>query len=119
MQWIHSSLNSISGWLQAAEAPPLHADPGQTEAVRQAMLACLGEAGVDRYLRLGVRIRFCRDALELWHLRSELMEALSGMHGEQQARRELQSVSRQFQGLVPAGMWNSSNRSSGLHSARA
>ncbi len=98
MDWIRSGLDSLTGWL----APPPVRVAGsveQVDAIRNAMLAALGEAGAAQRPGLATRIRFCRHADTLWDLRGELMDISSLQHGEAHARRMLETVSRLFDGL--------------------
>jgi hypothetical protein len=97
MRWIRSGLSSISGWL-ASEQPSTRADPRQLEIVRAAMAAALGEAGAARRARLALRIRLAPDLEALWHLRPELMDCASQMHGEAAGRELLAGITALFLG---------------------
>src|SRR5512133_2424229 len=103
MDWIRSGLDSLTGWLAP---PPVHAagSAEQVDAIRDAMLAALGEAGAAQHPGLATRIRFCRHADTLWDLRGELMDISSLQHGEAHARRTLETVTRLFDGLLPQNM---------------
>ncbi|MDB5964469.1 MAG: hypothetical protein JWQ72_969, partial [Polaromonas sp.] len=57
-----------------------------------------------RALRLAHRLQACQDAQALWYLRSDLMQELSARLGEREARRRLDALSEQFDGLLPLGL---------------
>lgn len=102
MQWLRSGLDSITGWLAPPPVRPAAGSADQVDAIRSAMLTTLGDAGATQHPGLATRIRFCRHADTLWDLRSELMDTSSLLHGESQARRMLETVTRLFDGLSPA-----------------
>ncbi len=74
------------------------------EDIREAMLALLGDQGPLRHPQVTRRIRYAGDVQGLWYLRGDLMAALAAMHGEVQAREQLQAVTRMFQGLLPSSL---------------
>ncbi len=74
------------------------------EDLRTAMLAALGDGGRIRHPLLARRLRFARDTEGLWYARSELMAALSDLHGESMARKEIDRLSLLFCGALPAAM---------------
>lgn len=106
MRWFRSGLQSLSGWLTPPRLPAAFAaaSAGQLAAIRQAMLAALGEAGAAHRPRLAARIRFCRDTDTLWALRSALMDASSQLYGESRARELLERVTVLFDGVLPAAL---------------
>jgi hypothetical protein len=101
MRWFRSGLQSLSGWLTAPAVGARAASGEQMEAIRDAMLAALGEAGAARRPGLAARIRFCREADTLWALRGELMDVSSQLHGEATARKLLARVTALFDNVVP------------------
>ena len=119
MRWIHSGISGISDWLGINDSPVSSEAKGRFEKVREAMVASLGEAGAARNLRLVMQLRVAPDAQALWYRRSELMGALSSMHGERQAGEIMHALTVQFEGLVPSAVWRSSERSASLQQARA
>ena len=104
MPWLRSGLDSLTGWLGPPSVRPAAGSAEQVDAIRDAMLAALGESGAARYPGLATRIRFCRQADTLWDLRSELMDGSSLLYGESHARRMLQAVTALFDGLLPDGI---------------
>ena len=85
----------------------------QLEKLRALMLASLGDAGNIAHIRLARKLRFSDDAQGLWYARSELMAALSAMHGETRARQEMDQLTAQFQGLLPKGLYSGHGRTPG------
>lgn len=74
---------------------------GRIEAIRQAMLDCLGPAGSAAFPVLERRVSMASDVRGLWYLRPELMNALSKVHGEAAARDQIRDLSARFEGLLP------------------
>jgi len=98
---LKSSFFNLLGYGEATPSePPVMA----LEELREVMLSTLGEAGSVRHPLLARRIRYARDAEGLWYARSDLMAVLAELHGESQARREMDALSLLFCGVLPAGM---------------
>lgn len=72
--------------------------------IRLAMGDSLGDAGCSRFPALVRRIGAALNAPSLWYLRSPLMVALCAIHGEEAARRKIESISAHFEGLLPSGL---------------
>lgn len=68
------------------------------------MLDMLGESGAQHYPQVARRIRCSGDAQGLWYARSDLMATLADMHGEQMARKRMESLSVLFEGQLPKGL---------------
>jgi hypothetical protein len=77
---------------------------GGMHLVRQAMLEAMVAAGLVQPSRLSTRIRYCSDVTGLWHLRSELMQALAAAHGELHARSEIDHITELFDGHVSSSL---------------
>ena len=111
MSWVMESLG-LRVWLasrstpaaavRAAAAGPSGNRQDETEAVRQSMLAALGDAPQHRPLRL--KLVHASDAEALWHLRNALMAALAARQGEAWAARQLAQLTPLFRNLVPEGL---------------
>jgi hypothetical protein len=72
--------------------------------IQEAMLEALGPGGAKSFPAVSRRIMYAPDLQALWYLRGDLMGALAAVHGEAQARRIIQDISDQFDGLLPRGM---------------
>lgn len=68
------------------------------------MLEAMDAAGLAGPSRLSTRIRYCSDITALWHLRSELMQALAAVHGELRARQEIGHITELFTGHVSGSL---------------
>ncbi len=88
-------------WLPVRK-PVVPQTPGviPIEAIRQALLECLGELGSARYPAVERRIWLENDVAGLWHLRSDLMAALSDLYGEVAALEKLRQLTPLFAGHV-------------------
>jgi len=104
MRWLKPTLRSIYGLVGEPPAPSHSVLEDGTEDVRELMLAALGNTGPRSFPHVTRRIRYASDIHSLWYLRGELMAALSSMHGEVAARRQIASITEQFRGLVPGAM---------------
>jgi len=105
MRWLKPNLrSSIYGLLGNPAAPSESLLESGTEDIREAMLATLGETGPKLFPQITRRIRYANDIQALWYLRGDLMAALAAMHGEAQARAQIQSMTRMFQGLLPGSL---------------
>ena len=80
------------------------AKEGRIEEIRQAMLACLGEAGTRRFPHVERRIRFSGDVEGLWFLRGDVLAAVAITHGEAHARKKIDRITAMFKGLIPDGL---------------
>lgn len=116
MSWtISNVLAGLSGgWISHRSTPVRPAETKKKQPVRRlverledirlAMLDMLGEEGVRQYPKLVRRIHLSGDAQTLWYVRSDLMAALAGLHGEQVARTRMVSLSVLFEGMLPKGL---------------
>jgi hypothetical protein len=98
--------SSLLGWLLSARPAPVQEQPVAEcmHLVRQAMLEAMAAAGLVQPSRLSTRIRYCSDVTALWHLRSELMQALAAAHGELHARNEIDHITELFNGHVSSSL---------------
>ena len=105
MSWLKGGIrNSIYGLLGNPAAPSDSVLESGTEDIREAMLALLGERGIKQFANVTRRIRYANDIQGLWYLRGDLMAALATIHGESEARRQVQQITRMFQGLLPGSL---------------
>ena len=111
MSWVTDGLQwpgLMAGWgaaraeRQRASRERLAAVQAETQTVRQAMLAALGDPCCAPGLRL--KVQHAADAECLWHLRNELMAALAARHGEAAAAGHLARLTPLFRNLVPQGL---------------
>lgn len=111
MRWFKPNIkNSLYNLLCPTFAPSQSWVRERTEDVREAMLEQLGPQGTARYPQTTKRLRYASDAHALWHLRSHLMSALAAMHGEEEARLRIASLTLMFEGLLPRGLKPRSSR---------
>jgi hypothetical protein len=74
------------------------------EDIRQSMLDTLDHDGWYTYSYLEHRVLFASGLMELWFLRSDLMHAISSLHGEMVAAKKMRAISGMFDGLLPKGL---------------
>lgn len=79
-------------------------DPGNMEAIREAMLQLASLDASDRGAGLARRIRYATDLQALWFMRGELMHLLARTEGEAAARSKLDDLSSLFGDLLPPGL---------------
>lgn len=72
--------------------------------VRDAMLSMLNGHGGLSMQRVSQRVRFADDLEALWYLRQDVLLALSTVHGELSARRQLREINRLFKGWLPGAL---------------
>ena len=103
---------------QAAALPVVEAGAGLVpiEVIRQSLLECLEELGGARYPAVERRIWLENDVAGLWHLRSDVMVALSDLYGEVAALEKIRQVTPLFAGHVPLA--HSAIGASRIHSHR-
>ena len=105
MRWIKPNLrSSLFALLGGVASPTDTVQSTRVVRIRQSMLDCLGDAGATRYPQLVRKISYADDPLALWYARSDLMGALSVLHGEAVARAHLGHLTLLFDGLVPKSM---------------
>jgi hypothetical protein len=79
-------------------------DPGNMEAIREAMLQLASLEATERAAGLARRIRYATDLQALWFMRGELMHLLARTEGEAAARTRLDDLSSLFGDLLPPGL---------------
>ena len=71
--------------------------------MRQAMLdSIVGLSDSQQFVQVWARVLYAPDIQALWYLRSDLMTLLSGLLGERTASVHLATISRMFDGQLPA-----------------
>lgn len=103
MRWFKPNLKSSLYALLGHDAEPAPAN-SSVDCVRSAMLALLGEHGQSDHTKLVQRLRYAAEPQALWYARSELMAALAAIHGEAQARKQVEGLTPLFGGLLPPGL---------------
>jgi hypothetical protein len=113
MRWTSASiLSGVGSLFSSLSNDSVSAANRKNEKIRQTMLEALGEEGCLEFPMLERRILFETNVQGLWYARSELMAALSSTHGEHEAKRQIDTLTRMFQGLLPRGL--SMNRRNSL-----
>lgn len=104
MRWIKPGLrNTISAMLGSETRQQ---GPESLEPLRLAMLGILGKEGATINPMLHQRLMYLHDAHALWYARSDVVAALSQLHGEAQAVAMVQELSPMFRGLLPKSLMN-------------
>jgi hypothetical protein len=93
-------------WTHSCEVTAADLNCARLDALRQQMLAVLGEAARAQDPVLYARIRTA-SAEALWHLRPRLLATLSQRDGELRAHQRLAEINTLFDGLVPAALSHS------------
>lgn len=75
-----------------------------TAQIQDAMLTALRGARANLQSDLALRIEAAADPQALWYLRMELMMALAALQGETRASATVETLSGQFDGLLPRGL---------------
>lgn len=111
MRWFKPNLRS-SIYALLGHGPGPSGDRFETALadIRTAMLDLLGEQGQAEHPALAQRLRRAGEVETLWYARSEVMAVLAAAQGEAQARRQVESITPLFQGLLPPALCNSSQR---------
>ncbi|MBC7379675.1 MAG: hypothetical protein H7346_19865 [Burkholderiaceae bacterium] len=96
----------LLGWFLPVRPAPAQQPPTVEcmHEVRQAMLDVMVAAGLVQPSRLSTRILYCTDVTALWHMRSELMQALASANGELHARHQIDHITELFNGLVSTSL---------------
>jgi len=71
------------------------------ERVRSSMLSLLANHEGAMFFRVAERIRYADEMESLWYLRQDLLAALSAVHGEAAARKEVAPLNALFKGALP------------------
>ena len=83
----------------------------RVQDIRQAMLDCLsGLSESHEVARVWARVLYAADIQALWYLRAEVMTLLAGLLGEVVAHAHLASITKLFNGLLPAAQASRPNR---------
>jgi hypothetical protein len=105
MRWLKSTLrHSLYGLLGNPVLPSESVLETGTEDIREAMLAALAESGGRQFANVTRRLRYANDIQGLWYLRGDLLAALASVHGESDARKKVQRITRMFHGLLPGSL---------------
>jgi len=82
-------------------------DVVSVDAIRQALLECLGGRGGAIFPVLERHIWLENEVAGLWCLRNDVMDALSVMQGEAHALEKMRQVTKLFAGHLPASYMSS------------
>jgi hypothetical protein len=105
MRWTAPGiLSGVGSLFSSLSTESASAASSKNERIRQTMLAALGEDGCQEFPNLERRILFETNVQGLWYVRSELMAALSATHGEHEAKRQIDALTRMFRGSLPRGL---------------
>ncbi|MDP1656053.1 MAG: hypothetical protein Q8K91_02845 [Hylemonella sp.] len=108
MRWMPANIISSMQTLLAGPLVEQARSTAQIEVIRQTMLDRLAGSGDSAFPQIKRRILSVTDLQGLWYLRSDLMGALSSMHGELVARQSLEEITGMFEGLLPKSMFSRS-----------
>jgi hypothetical protein len=97
------TVQSLFGLLGRAEPSTEQLDEAM-DGIQETMLAALGPNGQSRHPTVSRRIEYATDLNGLWHLRPDLMQALSSLHGEAHALSLMREITAEFDGMLPSGM---------------
>jgi len=104
MNWLNQDIkSSLMSLLKFTEHTPANSED-RLEAIREKMLTAMGEFGETKSPRVMRRVRYAADAQGLWYVRGDVMAVLSALHGETEARKKMDALSKQFTGMLPAGL---------------
>lgn len=110
MRWMPANIiSSMQTLLGGPLAEPAHSG-AQIEVIRQTMLDRLAGSGDSAFPQIKRRILLVADLQGLWYLRSDLMGALSSLHGELIARQSIEEITGMFEGLLPKSMFSRPRR---------
>jgi hypothetical protein len=110
MRWMPANIiSSMQTLLGGPLAEPAHSS-AQIEVIRQTMLDRLASGGDGAFPQIKRRILLVTDLQGLWYLRSDLMGALSSLHGEFLARQSIEEITGMFEGLLPKSMFSRPRR---------
>lgn len=68
------------------------------------MLEVLRRHEGQSFQRVAQRIRYADEMESLWYLRQDMLAALSEVHGEAKARRDMREINDLFKGQLPQAM---------------
>lgn len=95
-----SGVQSLFGGRPASESSRLQI---ALREIRQAMLDCLVQYGMDAKSTIHMRVSYASDIEDLWYLRGDVMAVIASHDGEVVAKRKLAQISDGFNGLLPRG----------------
>jgi hypothetical protein len=72
--------------------------------IRNAMLECLAQNGIDAKSVIHMRIAYANDIQDLWYLRGDVMAVIAANEGEVAAKKKLSQISERFTGLLPRAL---------------
>lgn len=105
MRWFKPNIrNGLFGLLGHAEPPSESRIEESIEDIREAMLGLMGDDASRQYPQVTRRLRYAGDIQALWYLRGDLMAVLASRHGEMEARRQVESITEMFDGLLPGSL---------------
>ena len=114
MRWLKPNLvTSLYALLGHSGGPSPDHLGSAVDRIRDAMVALLGEQGQADHPWLARRLRHATELQTLWYARSDLLSARAAICGEARARREVEEITRLFNGLVPSSLKTRSRRLSG------
>ncbi len=102
-RWLHSVQELFTGFGQGATQRKVN-DAQHLETIRASMLSTLANASTRQSQWLHKRLRDAREVQDLWYLRSDLLQALASVEGEQKARQRMTYITTLFDGALPPAM---------------
>jgi hypothetical protein len=96
-----SGVQSLLGNLSASGPSRLQ---NAMRDIRQSMLDCLAQYGVDAKSTIHMRVSYATDIEDLWYLRGDVMAVIASNDGEVVAKKKLAQISDRFNGLLPRGL---------------
>jgi hypothetical protein len=100
--------DSFFGWLGVSQPTPALDVRERQQQIRQRMIEALLAEATAGSGQLATQINGALDVDALWYQRTNLMQALSRIRGEEYARSVLAEITELFEGLLPAGMLSAS-----------
>lgn len=98
------SPNSLFRFLSFSASRQARAGERTVQRVREAMLALLQSHQGEAFHRVAQRVRYADELESLWYLRQDMLAALSEVHGEAGARRQMAALTPMFKGALPQSM---------------
>jgi len=77
--------------------------------IRQSMLDCLAQYGIDAKSSIHMRVSYASDIEDLWYLRGDVMAVIASNDGEVVAKKKLAQISDRFNGWLPKGLTSRSS----------
>lgn len=101
LDWLAGSLPDDAGTDDAEDAGPLPAGMTPLDAVQEEFLTALDDVPAAHHTDLARRIQEARSLRALWHLRTEVFNAVSRQCGQGEAIARLQRLNRHFPARMP------------------